>query len=310
MSERYDVIIVGGGPAALAAGVYAGRADLKTVIFERMMVGGQVATTWGVENYPGFPEMIGGMELSQAMEKQAKRFGAEVRSEEVTRIEVDSDGVMKNVTTNKGAYSAPTVIIACGADPRKLGVPGEEELRGRGVSYCGTCDGPLFRDKSVVVIGGGDAAITEGIFIAKFASKVTVIHRRDELRAEKINRDEAFENPKIAFEFDSVVDRIVGDEKVTGVEVRNVKTDEKKLMKCDGVFVFVGHQPNTGFLDNLFGETAGKQLETDCDMMTSVSGVYAIGDVRKNSYMQIATAVGEGAIAAMSAEKWIGKNVT
>ena len=305
MAETYDTIIVGGGPAALAAAIYAGRGELRTLILERLFLGGQVVQTHEVDNYPGFPEGIDGPELTQRMEAQARRFDAMVRTEEVSKIELDGD--VKVVTTSANTYRALTVILAMGADPRKLAVPGEEEFRGRGVSYCGTCDAPFFRDKEVVCVGGGDTALKEALFIAKFASNVLIVHRRQEFRAERIYQTEADKEPKISFELNAVVERIHGEQKVESVEIRNVNADDAKTVACDGVFIFVGNVPNTHFLCNLFPVDCGGHVETDLNMMTSIPGVYAIGDVRKHSYRQIATAVGEGATAAMAAEHWIGE---
>ena len=306
MSNDYDLIIVGGGPASLSAAIYAGRAEMKTLVVERLMVGGQVAVTWQVDNYPGFPDGVEGPELIERMEKQARRFGAELRSEEVTRIELD--GLMKVVTTRQGTYRTRTIILATGADPKKLNVPGENELRGRGVSYCGTCDGPFFRDKDVVVVGGGDAALKEALFIARFARHITIVHRRSAFRAEKTYQTEVSAHPAISVEFDAVVERILGTEKVEGVLVRSAKAGATREIRCDGVFVFIGHQPNTGFLCNLFPGQCMGEIETDRDMMTMIGGLFAIGDVRKDSYRQIATAVGEGATAAIAAEHWIAEH--
>ena len=303
MALEYDTIIVGGGPAALAAAIYTGRGELKTLVLERQYLGGQVALTDAIDNYPGFPEGVAGPKLVELMAAQARRFGAEIKTEEVAAI--DAGDPMKIVRTAKDAYRAPTVILAMGADPRKLGVPGEEELRGKGVSYCGTCDAPFFREKKVVVVGGGDAALKEALFITKFANEVVIVHRRQGLRAEKIYQTETRKNPKISFELDQVVDRINGQERVESVELRNVKTEQKKTLACDGVFIFIGHAPNTGFLADNFCLDAGGHVETDSDMMTCVPGVFAIGDVRKGSYRQVATAVGEGTTAAIAAEHYI-----
>jgi len=305
MTESFDIVVVGGGPASLSAAIYGGRAELRTLVLERLMVGGQVATTWQVDNYPGFPDGIEGPELIQRMEAQAKRFGAEIRNEEVKLIELN--GETKVVTTENNVYHTPTLILATGADPRKLNVPGEDELRGRGVSYCGTCDAPFFREKEVVVVGGGDAALTEALFIARFASRITIVHRRDEFRGEKIYQTEVQEHPKIDVAWDTVVDRINGTDKVESVTLRNVKTDETSEAACEGVFIFIGHQPNTGFLCNLFPDDCVGEIETDFDMRTTIPGLFAIGDVRKNSYRQIATAVGEGATAAIAAEHFIAE---
>ncbi len=303
MTQEYDALIVGGGPAGLAAAVYTARGELKTVVFERSVLGGQIALTDAVDNYPGFPEGVDGPTLSEKMAAQARRFGAEIKTEEVQKVALD--GHMKIVTTSENTYSAPTLILAMGADPRKLGVPGEEELRGRGVSYCGTCDAPFFRDMKVVTVGGGDAALKEALFIAKFAGELVLVHRRQEFRGERIYQSEVRKHPKITLELDAVVERINGDERVESVDVRNVKTDEKKNIPCQGVFVFIGHVPNTGFICDTLGIECGRQIETDRDMMTSVEGIFAVGDIRKYSYRQVATAVGEGVTAAMAAEHYI-----
>ena len=303
MGKDYDTVIVGGGPAALAAAVYAGRAELRTIVLERSVLGGQVSLTHAIDNYPGFPQGISGPELTELMAKQARRFGAEIVTEEVTEVKLDGD--TKVVAASANSYRAPTLILATGADPRHLGVPGEKELRGRGVSYCGTCDAPFFRGKKVVVVGGGDTALKEALFITKFATDVVLVHRRQEFRAENIYQTQVRENGKIKLELDAVVDRINGKEKVEGVEVRNVKTGERKTLSCDGVFIFVGTVPNTGFLGDLFEVDPGGHIATDADMMSAVPGIFAVGDVRKNSYRQIATAVGEGATAAIAAEHWL-----
>jgi thioredoxin reductase (NADPH) len=301
----YDIIIIGGGPAALSAAVYTGRADLRTVIFEKKVTGGQILTSTLVDNYPGFPDGIGGAELTELMENHAKKFGTVVKYEEVVGLKVEGD--TKIVTTDSGTYSSQIVILASGADPRKLGVPGEEEFSGRGVSYCGTCDGPFYRDKEVVVIGGGDSAITEGLFITKFASVVHVVHRRAELTAAKIFQDEARENPKIRFVLNSVIEKISGMDKVEGVTVKNLLNNESKDFPCQGVFIFAGNVPNTGFLGNLLCVDQGCHIETDENMETAVKGIYGIGDIRKNSYRQLVTAAGEGAIAAIAAERELAK---
>ena len=300
MDLDYDLVIVGGGPAALSAAIYAGRAELKTIVLERQRIGGQLVGTYDVDNYPGFPEGITGPELIDRMEKQARRFGAEFATEEVERVELDGD--TKVAVGKENTYRSPALIFAVGAGPRKLEIAGENELRGRGVSYCATCDGPFFKEKKVVVVGGGDAAFKEGLFITKFAREVLFIHRREEFRAEKIYQTEAENNPKISFELNTVVTRINGDKKVESVDVKNAQTGEEKTIACDGVFIFIGHVPNTNFLCNLFPVDCGGHLETDLRMMTSIPGVFAIGDAREHSYRQIATAVGEGATASIEAE--------
>ena len=300
MNRDYDVIIIGGGPAALAAAVYTCRALLKTVIFEKKYLGGQLAGTELIENYPGFPEVISGVELTQRMESQAKRFGVEIRYEEVLKLEVENG--LKVVTTDTDNYASHVVILASGADPKKLGVPGEEEFYGKGVSYCATCDGAFYRGKSVVVIGGGDSAITEGIFLTKYAQTVQIVHRRDEFRATKIYLDDAFSNPRIKIILNTIIESIHGKEKVDGVVTQNLVTKEKKDIPCEGIFIFIGSTPNTGFLGNLLCVDAGCHVETNIHMETAIEGLYAVGDIRKNSYRQIATAIGEGVTAAIAAE--------
>ncbi|MFH0963461.1 MAG: thioredoxin-disulfide reductase [Planctomycetota bacterium] len=307
MEKSYDVVIVGGGPAALSAAIYAGRAELRTLVLEREYVGGQVAATDLIENYPGFPEGITGPELTKRMRDQAKRFGAEFRTEEVQRAEIA--GEVKIVTTSKETYRSRTLILAVGASPRTLGVPGEKELRGRGVSYCGTCDAAFFRGLAVAVVGGGDAALKEALFIAKFARTVTIVHRRDEFRAEKIYQTQVRTHPKIKLELDAEVTEIRGKERVEGVTLRDARTGKTGELACDGVFIFAGSIPNTGFLCNLLPYDCEGQIKTDADMATKIPGVFAVGDARKGSYRQVATAVGEGATAAIAAEHWISRRI-
>ncbi|MBM4054559.1 MAG: thioredoxin-disulfide reductase [Planctomycetes bacterium] len=301
MNRDYDVIIVGGGPAALAASVYTCRALLKTVIFERKFTGGQLAGTDMIENYPGFPEVISGVDLTQRMENQAKRFGLNIRYEEVLKLRVEDDG-LKIVTTDAGEYASYVVILACGADPKKLEIPGESEFYGRGVSYCATCDGAFFRGKDVVVVGGGDSALTESIFLTKYAKTVKIIHRRDAFRATKIYQDEVFSHPKIKVMFNTTVIEIHGKENVEGAITRNVATGEKNNLPCQGIFIFIGSIPNTSFLGNLLCVDVGCHIETNMHMETEIEGIYAVGDVRKWSYRQIATSVGDGVTAAIAAE--------
>jgi thioredoxin reductase (NADPH) len=240
------------------------------------------------------------------MEAHARRFGTEFRNEEVTHISLDGDAVV--VTTRENVYRSHTLILATGADPRKLHVPGEEELRGRGVSYCGTCDGPFFRKKHVVVVGGGDSACKEALFIARFADHIDIVLRSDKFRAEKVCQTEVHKHPRISVQFNTVVERINGKERVASVSVRDARTRETRDIPCDGVFIFIGHEPNTGFLCNLFPNQCMGEIETDLNMMSSVPGIFVIGDVRKHSYRQIATAVGEGATAAIAAEHFIAEH--
>lgn len=300
MAENVDVIIIGAGPAGLAAGLYCGRALMKAVVLERLVVGGQIVEAYDVDNYPGFPEGIAGPDLVERMKAHAEKFGVEVVSGAVK--DVVAEGPLKRVQAESGEYVAPIVIIASGADHRKLGVPGEKELAGRGVSYCATCDGPFFRDKRLVVVGGGDAAITEGVFLTRFASEVKLIHRRQGFRARAVHVQEARENGKIEFVLDTIVTGIHGESKVAGVTTRDVKTGEESRLDCDGVFIFIGHDPNTQYLKNLLPDCAGGVIPVDYNMETDVKGVYAVGDVRKGSYRQVGTAIGEAITAAMHAE--------
>ncbi len=300
MNRDYDVIIVGGGPAALSAAIYTCRALLKTVILEKKYLGGQLIGTELIENYPGFPDVITGVDLTQRMEAQAKRFGAEIRYEEVLKLGVEDN--LKIVTTDSDTYASHIVILASGAEPRKLDVPGEKEYYGKGVSYCATCDGAFYKGKDVVVVGGGDSAITEGIFLTKYAKTVQIIHRRDQFRATKIYLDDAFSNPKIRTILNTVVEGIHGNESVEKIVARNVLTNKKKEIPCQGIFIFIGSVPSTNFLGNLLCVDAGCHIETNIHMETAIEGIYAVGDIRKNSYRQIATAVGEGVTAAIAAE--------
>lgn len=297
----YDVVIIGGGPAGLTAGIYVKRAMLKAVLLEKIGVGGQIIVTDLVENYPGFLE-ISGADLARKFEEHAQKFGLETKSMvEVSGIE--DRGTTKIVKTTEGDIEAKAVIIASGTTPKKLGVKGELEFTGRGVSYCATCDGFFFRDKIVVVVGGGDSAITEAIFLTRMAKKVVVVHRRDRLRAEKINQEHAFANPRISFVWDSVVEEIAGKNIVEKVIVRNVKTNAVSEIKTDGVFIYVGLIPNTGFA-NVEKDERGFIVPYP-GQATSVKGIFVAGDCRVTPLRQIVTAVGDGAIAAVSAEKYI-----
>jgi thioredoxin reductase (NADPH) len=304
----YDVIIVGGGPAGLTAGLYTARARLKCLLIERGLVGGLVTTTELIENYPGFEDGIMGAELAQKMQAQATKFGLEIIQDTVKRISI-SDNKIKEIHLESGkTLSARAVIIATGANPRPLKVEGEDKFRGRGVSYCATCDGAFFKDEKIAVVGGGNSAIQEAIFLTKFAQKVYVIHRRDALRAVRILQERAFANPKIEFIWNSVVEKIIGDSTVKGVEIRNVKTGERSVLDVQGVFIYIGYIPNTEFITGLANLDEQNYIITDENMATSAPGIFAAGDVRAKSLKQIATAVGDGATAAVSAEKYIEEN--
>ncbi|BAW01933.1 thioredoxin reductase [Thermus thermophilus] len=303
--ETYDVVIIGGGPAGLTAGIYAGRAQLKTVIVEKGLPGGQIAQTDEVENYPGFPEGISGPELAGRMVQQAEKFGARIVMDEVLGLEKAEGGYL--VRGYERNYRARAVIVATGANPRRLGVPGEDKFYGRGVSTCATCDGFFYRDKEVVVVGGGDAAVEEGIFLTKFARKVTLVHRRDELRANKVAQKRAFQNPKMHFLFSHVVTEILGEDQVTGVRLKNLKTGEEYVYPTDGVFVFIGHEPNTAFLKGVVELRPDGYIAVRDEVFTSEPGIFAAGDVADPIYRQLTTSVGAGTRAAMMAERYLAE---
>ena len=303
----YDAIIIGGGPAGLTAGIYLCRARMNTLLIEKALPGGQAILTEIVENYPGFPQGITGPELMQKIEEQALRFGLKIEYGEVVKVEIkeEKQGKIKTVKTDNQEYKTLAIILASGAEASKLEVPGEEELRGRGVSYCATCDAPFFKDQKIVVVGGGDTAIEEALYLTKFVREVTIIHRRDRLRATKILQERVFANKKINFAWDSVVTKILGKEKVESVLVQNKKTSEEKVISCQGVFVFVGNIPNSKFLNELIKLDKKSYILTDDNMLTSQEGIYACGDVRKKILRQVVTACGEGATAAFAAQKYI-----
>jgi thioredoxin reductase (NADPH) len=301
--KKYDVIIIGAGPAGLSAGIYTARARLSSLLIEKGAVGGQIINAELVENYPGFTEGISGIDLTEAMHKQATRFGLETLVAEVTGIKIN--GRQKVVRTTQGDINAKAVIIAGGSERQKLGVPGEAEYTGRGVSYCATCDGPFFQDKAVAVVGGGNAAITEALELTKFASKITVIHRRDELRATKILQEKAFAEKKIGFLWDSVLKEIAGDTFVNKITVSNVKTKKKTVLDVSGVFMAVGFIPSTGYLKDIVKLDGIGTIITNEHLESSVPGVFAAGDIRSNSIRQTIAAAGDGAVAAIGAEKYI-----
>lgn len=301
--KSYEVIIIGGGPAGLTAGLYASRARLRTLLIENALFGGQMTTTELIENYPGFPQGVTGDELSSLMMEQAKRFGLETVNQEVVEIRLERD--QKHVRTHELTYLCEVLIICTGTEYRKLGVPGENEFTGKGVSYCATCDGAFFKDSQIFLVGGGDSALTEALFLTKFVKELTIVHRRDALRATKIYQERAFANPKIKFLWDSVVQEIKGDQVARSVLIKNVKTGETKEFVTEGVFLFVGIVPRTQFLKGLVNIDKEGYILTDEACETSVKGIFAAGDCRKKLLRQIATAVGEGATAAFAAEKYL-----
>jgi thioredoxin reductase (NADPH) len=301
-----DLIIIGGGPAGLTAAIYAGRAAITPLVLAGATPGGQIITTNLVENYPGFPEGINGFDLAFAFQQQAQRFGAEMVQEAASRVDFACHPFV--VETHEQAYQARAVIIATGAFPRRLGIPGEREFFGQGVSTCATCDGFLFKDKATVVVGGGDSALDEGLFLTRFAREVTVVHRRDELRASKQLQERAFANPKMRFVWDSVAAEILGDKTVAGVRVRNVKTDETQVIPADGVFIYVGLIPATRlFRDQVALDEAGYVI-AEGHQQTNVPGVFAAGDVQNPEFRQCVIAAGSGATAAMAAERYLSSH--
>ena len=303
--QIYDLIVVGGAPAGLTAAIYAGRAVLKTLVLVGPLAGGQVATTALVENFPGFPEGIAGAELAQRMQSQAERFGTQIVMESAN--EVDFSTSPFTVRTRSETYRGRTVIIATGATPRRLGVPGEAEFFGRGVSTCATCDGFFYTGKRVVVVGGGDSAIDEGLFLTKFAREVVVVHRRDQLRATRVYQERAFANPKIHFVWDSVVEEVLGEQTVTGVRVRNVKTGETSVIEVDGMFVYVGMRPGTKLFAGQVELDEQGYIVTDQRQHTSVPGVFAAGDVQNPDFRQIVVAAASGAVAAIEADRFLAE---
>jgi thioredoxin reductase (NADPH) len=299
----YQIVVIGSGPAGLTAGLYAMRAGLRAVLIEKGLVGGQVNTTHLVENYPGFPGGVSGPELMERMRQQVEQLQLPIIMDEVQEVEQTGDEIRLKLAQE--VITTSSLIIATGAYPATLGVAGEDRLRGRGVSYCATCDGAFFKDKRVLVIGGGDSAVEEATFLTRFASRVTVVHRRDALRAEKLIQQRAFDNPKIDFIWNSVVQEIVGEDKVEEVVLKNVHTGQLSTEKAEGVFIYVGLRPNTDFVRQSVRLSEGGFIITDEQMHTSCQGVFAAGDVRHKLVRQISTAVGDGATAAMSAQKYL-----
>jgi thioredoxin reductase (NADPH) len=299
-----DIVIVGGGPAGLAAGLYAARARRRTLLFERKVTGGQIALTAEVENYPGI-DSINGFDLAQNMQRQAEKYGMETEYTEVTRIEPGGD--VHTVHTAEGEYRARAVIVTGGADYNRLGVPGEERLTGYGVSYCATCDAAFFKDQTVAVVGGGDAALDEGLFVARYAKKIWMIHRRDQLRASAILQERAFAEPKMEFVWNTVVEEILGAQDVDALRLRNVVTGERSTLDVAAVFIFIGLTPNSGYLKGTLDIDAGGHVVVDDWMATSVPGIFAAGDIRANSARQVVSSAGDGATAAIRADRYISE---
>ena len=302
-SERVKVLILGAGPAGMSAALYAARAELAPVVLTGTALGGQASLTHVIENYPGFPEGVGGLELGELFQKQAERFGA--RFEFDTATSVDLSKRPFTVKTYSKEYLADVVILTTGASPNHLQIPGETELTGKGVSYCATCDGWFFKDKKVVVVGGGDSALEEGLFLTRFASEVTIIHRRDQLRAGAILQRRAQENPKVRFIFDTVVTAAEGQKAVERLRLKNVKSGEESTLETDGLFIFIGHTPNTQLYQGQVEMTPAGYVVTDMEMRTSVPGVYAAGEVNDPHFRQVITSAGMGAAAAISATRFL-----
>lgn len=300
----YEIAIIGGGGAGLTAALYAGRAGRKTVVFEHMVTGGQIATTSMVENYPGFADGVDGFELAESMLKQAEKFGAEIRYEGVETLARRADGVFELGVGGK-TLTATAVILTAGAAYNHLGVPGEERLTGHGVSYCATCDGAFFKDLDVVVVGGGDAALDEGLYLTRLVRSVTVIHRRSALRASKVLQDRAFGEPKMSFLWDTVIEEVLGGDSVTGVRVKNLETGESRELATSAMFVFIGQTPNNRLLAGLVELDAGGHALVDLQMATSVPGLFVAGDLRTQAARQLVAACGDGATAAVAAERYL-----
>ena len=298
------VIILGSGPAGLTAALYTARANLEPLVISGSQLGGQVSITYEVENYPGFPQGSTGPELVESMQKQAERFGARVVVDEVVEADFRRGSPFRLKTYGED-YEAEAVVVCTGASPNRLGVPGEEAMIGKGVSFCATCDGFFFREKEVVVVGGGDSALEEGLFLTRFANRVRVVHRRDALRAGETLKRRAMSNDKMSFIWDTVVEEIVGNGKVEAVRLRNLTTGAAERVSTDGVFIYIGHFPNTDLFRGQLAMDDHGYLQTDARMMTSIEGVFAAGEVQDPVYRQVATSVGQGAAAGMMLERWL-----
>ncbi len=298
-ANHVKVLVLGSGPAGLSAALYAARAELAPVVLTGIQLGGQAALTYAIENYPGFPEGVGGAQLGELFQKQAEHFGAKVEFDTASQVDLSKRPFV--VKADSGDYTADSIIISTGADPNKLKVPGEEELTGRGVSYCATCDGWFFKDKKVIIVGGGDSALEEALFITRYASSVTVIHRRAEFRASPLLQKRAKEHPKMNFILNTVVTEVIGIEKVEAVRLKNIQTGDETIFETDGVFIFIGHTPNTRmFKDQLEMDKLG-YIKVDDKMQTSKAGVFAAGEAADSHFRQVVTSAGMGAAAAIEA---------
>ena len=304
MDKPYDVIIIGGGPAGLTAGLYCARARLKTLLLEKAFVGGQIVNAEHVDNYPGFPDGIAGFDLVMLMQQQATKYGLKLAFAQVMSIE-NKDKYQKVVNTTDGTYESKALIIAGGAEHNHLGVTGEEEFVGRGVSYCATCDGAFYRDMAVAIVGGGDSAVVEAVSLTRFATKVYVIHRRDQLRASKIVQEQAFANDKIEFVWDTVIESVVGDGKVEKLKVKNVKTEAQSVLEVAAIFVSIGLHPYTEYLKGMVSLDEEGYILTNQKLETDIAGIFAAGDIRASSARQVVVAAGDGAAAAIYAERYV-----
>jgi len=301
--KHVKVLVLGSGPAGYAAALYAARAELEPLVLTGMQLGGQAALTYTIENYPGFPEGVGGPELGELFQKQAEHFGAITEFDLANAVDFSKRPF--KVMTDSSEYLADTVIISTGASPNHLEIPGEDEMIGRGVSYCATCDGWFFKDKKVVVVGGGDSALEEGLFLTRYASEVTIIHRRDELRAGAILQNRAMEHEKIKFLWNTIVTEIIGEDKVESVKLKNVITDEESSLDTDGVFIFIGHTPNTQIFEGQLELDANGYIKVNNLMETSVEGVFAGGEAADPHFRQVVTSAGMGAAAAIQATRYL-----
>ena len=303
MPQVYDVLVIGGGPGGYTAALYAAWANLSVMVLEKLTPGGQMGTTDVIDNYPGFPEGVGGFELALQMQKGAQRFGAQTQLSEV--ISVELGGTVKQVRTQDGTYQARTVVLASGAHPRELGLPGEQELRGRGVSYCATCDGMFYRGKTVAVVGGGNTAVSDVLYLSRLCQKVYLIHRRDQLRASKVYLDPLQQAENVEFVWDSQVQELLYGDVLTGVQVRHKKTGELREIPCDGLFVAVGHVPNTELYQGQVELDQAGYVLADETTRTNLPGVFAVGDLRKKPLRQVITAASDGAVAAHFIEEYV-----